>query len=185
MPAGEGSRDPTTHRDTGEVNGAGDMQTVEQLLDLTVIHLRVVRALGTIGPTAPVLVIAKYAITLGREGHGGGIPDVIGHGESVDEDHRRAAIRAEHLVVRHSVGEADELPRGGASRGVIQGMRLRVASQVERVEQHADHGEQGDDDRQRALHLRTLMRWVPSLRLQTALDEQWFDDRIAPAKFPI
>ena len=90
-------------RNSGQINGSGDVQNIEKFVQLADVQIIVIRNARPIGITAAIVVITQYTETGVDQRCECGIPDVIGHAEPGRKNNNSAVGRTTQFVMRVAV----------------------------------------------------------------------------------
>ena len=139
--AGRDTRDDgAAERKAGEIERPGDVDGVEQLVQLADVERLGERNVGTIGVAPAVVVVAQHAKARVDERCECRIPDVVRHRRAGGEHDEAAVRRPGELIVRVPVAQARELPGRRPPGGVVELETFGIDGEVER---------RGDQDKQR------------------------------------
>ena len=123
------------------------MQRVEQVENLTVEEVSVVRSIRTVGKAPAVKFVTDHADAGFGQAVKGRVPHVVGRGEAGNQQQRCAALRAARLIMRDALRELHELAGRFGARGIVECEVLAVGAEIAHRGEFAEGRERHQHDR--------------------------------------
>src|SRR5579885_1188484 len=160
MAAGKRGENRPAHGCASQIEAAGNVERVEQLEQLPVEEIGVVLDVGAVGEAAAEQVVAENAESRGAERFERSRPEIVGNGESVDENHCPAIFGPGEFVMNIACGGFYEIAgRGLANFAVDFGDLEIVAGEVE-GNAREDRQQNSRDDLQPTLQSTSLPMYI-------------------------